>query len=163
DVATNAGPPAGDANASVGASLLERLRTHQTGAWERLVRLYGQTVYGWCRRAGVSEVDAADVSPEVFAAVPRPIAHLRPARPGDSFRGWLWTLTRNKVRDHWRRHADRVKAAGGTTAHQVIQQVPDGAEPDCEAGPEGETGDLYRRALELIRSEFEERTWRAFL
>ena len=163
DVATNAGPPGGDANASIGASLLERLRTHQAGAWERLVQLYGQTVYGWCRRAGVSEVDAADVSQEVFAAVARHIGDFRRERPGDSFRGWLWTITRNKVRDHWRRHADRVKAAGGTTAHQVIQQVPDDAEPDSEAGAEGETGDLYRRALELIRSEFEERTWRAFL
>jgi RNA polymerase sigma-70 factor, ECF subfamily len=163
DVATNAGQPTGDTNPSVTASLLERLRAGQAGAWERLAGLYGGTVYVWCRRAGVPEADAADVSQEVFTAVARRIAEFRRERPGDSFRGWLWTITRNKVRDHWRRHADQARAAGGTTAQEVMQQVPEGAAPDSKVGAEGEPGDLYRRALELIRSEFEERTWRAFL
>src|SRR5262245_3318945 len=163
DVPTNAGPPTGDANPSLGGSLLERLRTGQAGAWERLARLYGETVYVWCRRAGVSEADAADVSQEVFAAVARHVADFRRERPGDSFRGWLWTITRNKVRDHWRRRADRAHAAGGTTAQEVMHQVPEPASPDAEAGGEAGPGDLYRRALELIQSEFEERTWRAFL
>jgi RNA polymerase sigma-70 factor (ECF subfamily) len=163
DVANEAEPPMGDANSSVGASLLVRLRTGQAGAWERLVRLYGQTVYVWCRGAGVSEADAADVSQEVFAAVARHIADFRREQPGDSFRGWLWTITRNKVRDHWRRLADEVPAAGGTTAQKVMNQVPEGGLPDTGASAEGEASDLYRRALELIRSEFEERTWKAFL
>jgi RNA polymerase sigma-70 factor (ECF subfamily) len=155
-------PPAGDANSSVGASLLVRLRAGQAGAWESLVRLYGQTVYVWCRRAGVSEADAADVGQEVFAAVARHLADFRRDRPDDSFRGWLWTITRNKVRDHWRRQADRVKAAGGTTAQQVMNQVPEDGLSGSDAEVEESSG-LYRRALELIRSEFEERTWRAFL
>jgi RNA polymerase sigma-70 factor (ECF subfamily) len=163
DAANQAEPPTGDANSSVGASLLARLRAGQAGAWERLVRLYGQTVYVWCRAAGVSEADAADVSQEVFAAVARHLADFRRERPGDSFRGWLWTITRNKVRDHWRHHADRVEAAGGTTAQELMNQVPEDRRSDSESGAEEEAGDLYRRALELIRSEFEERTWRAFL
>jgi RNA polymerase sigma-70 factor (ECF subfamily) len=163
DRATNAGRPAGDSNLTVRSSLLERLRAGQAEAWERLTGLYGGTVYGWCRRAGVSEADAADVSQEVFAAVARHIADFRRDRPGDSFRGWLWTITRNKVRDHRRRLADQARAAGGTTAREVMNQVAEAAGPGSETAAEGESGDLYRRALELIRSEFEERTWRAFL
>ncbi len=163
DVAHEAEPPTGDANSSVGGSLLVRLRAGQAGAWERLVRLYEQTVYVWCRGAGVSEADAADVSQEVFAAVARHLADFRRERPGDSFRGWLWTITRNKVRDHWRRHVDQVQASGGTTAQEEMNQVPEVGPPDSEAGAEAEPGDLYRRALELIRSEFEERTCRAFV
>ena len=163
DVAPAAGAPTGDANPSVGSTLLERLRAGRTDAWERLARLYGPTVYVWCRRAGVPEADAADVSQEVLAAVARHLADFRRERPGDSFRGWLWTITRNKVRDHFRRCADRVQAAGGTTAQQLLHQVPEDAPPDPEAGPEAEPAGLYRRALELIQSEFEERTWRAFL
>jgi RNA polymerase sigma-70 factor (ECF subfamily) len=161
DAANKVEPPTGAANPSVGESLLVRLRAGQAGAWERLVRLYGQTVYVWCRVAGVPEADAADVSQEVFAAVVRRLADFRRERPGDSFRGWLWTITRNKVRDHWRRRADQVEAAGGTTAQEVMNQVPEDGVPGSEA--EDEASDLYRRALELIRSEFEERTWRAFL
>jgi RNA polymerase sigma-70 factor (ECF subfamily) len=163
DVATDAGQPTGEANPSVRASLLERLRAGHAEAWERLTRLYGGTVYVWCRRAGVSEADAADVSQEVFAAVARHIADFRRDRPGDSFRGWLWTITRNKVRDHRRRLADQARATGGTTAQEVMNQVAEAARPGSETAAEGESGDLYRRALELIRSEFAERTWRAFL
>jgi RNA polymerase sigma-70 factor (ECF subfamily) len=96
----------------------------------------------------------------VFTAVARTIADFRRERPGDSFRGWLWTITRNKVRDHWRRHADQARATGGTTAYEVMNQVE--AEATVSSA-EAQTGDLYRRALELIRSEFKERTWRAFL
>jgi RNA polymerase sigma-70 factor (ECF subfamily) len=156
-------PPTGDKNPSVAASLLERLRAGETGAWERLAGLYAATVYVWCRRAGVCEADAPDVSQEVFSAVARHITDFRRERPGDSFRGWLWTITRNKVRDHRRRRAGQARAAGGTTAQEVMNQVAEAAEPDSETGPETRPGDLYRRALELIRSEFEERTWRAFL
>ena len=163
DVAPVAGAPTGDANPAVGSTLLERLRAGRTDAWERLARLYGPTVYVWCRRAGVPEADAADVSQEVLAAVARHLADFRRERPGDSFRGWLWTITRNKVRDHWRRHVDQVKASGGTTAQEVMNQVPEDGLPESEAGADGQASDLYRRALELIRSEFEERTWKAFL
>src|SRR5437764_23519 len=110
DAATDAGPPTDDASSSSRPTLLERLRAGQAGAWERLAELYGQTVYVWCRRAGVSEADAADVSQEVFTAVARTVADFRRERPGDSFRGWLWTITQNKVRDHWRRRADQAWA-----------------------------------------------------
>ena len=67
DVAPVAGAPTGDANPSVGSTLLEQLRAGQTDAWERLARLYGPTVYVWCRRAGVPEADAADVSQEAVS------------------------------------------------------------------------------------------------
>ena len=44
-----------------------------------------------------------------------------------------------------------------------MNEVPEDALPDVEAAGEAEPGGLYRRALELIQAEFEERTWRAFL
>src|SRR5262249_2430552 len=40
DVANDAGHLTGEANSSLGASLLERLRAGQPAAWERLARLY---------------------------------------------------------------------------------------------------------------------------
>jgi RNA polymerase sigma-70 factor (ECF subfamily) len=137
DVAPFAKSPTGDANPSVGSTLLVRLRAGQIDAWERLARLYGPTVYVWCRRAGVPEADAADVSQEVLAAVARHLADFRRERPGDSFRGWLWTITRNKVRDHWRHHMDQVKASGGTTAQEVMNQVPEVARRIRRSGLRG--------------------------
>src|SRR4051812_43084854 len=66
-------------------SLLERVRGNQAGAWERLVDLYAPLVYHWCRRAGLSADDAADVFQEVFRAVTAHIAEFRRDRAGDTF------------------------------------------------------------------------------
>jgi RNA polymerase sigma-70 factor (ECF subfamily) len=142
-------------------TLLGRVQANEPGAWERLIDLYAPLVYHWCQRGGLRDEDAADVFQEVFRAVAEHIAGFRRDRPGDTFRGWLRTITRNKVRDHGRRHAGQPRAAGGTDAQLRLQSVPQSAEPD---DPE-ETGLVIRqlhRTLEAIRGEFEERTWQAF-
>lgn len=151
-------------NSSVATSLLLRLKGDDAVAWQRLMSLYGPSVYGWCRHAGLSPEDAADVGQEVFRAVARRIADFRRDRPGDSFRGWLWRITHNKILDHWRRNDGHVEAAGGSSAQQRLLQVPDPVGADSEASPAPEEANsLYQRALDLIQTEFEERTWRAFL
>src|SRR5437764_1344254 len=94
-------------------SLLLRLKRDEQPAWERLVKLYTPLVYRWCRQHGVQAADAADVGQEVFQAVARRIHDFRRERPGDSFRGWLRTITRNKVRDYYRSHPSELAAVGG--------------------------------------------------
>ena len=139
-----------------------RAQANQGGAWERLVELYAPLVYHWCRRAQLAPEDTADVFQEVFRAVAGHIADFRRDRPGDSFRGWLRTIARNKIRDHFRRVQDQPRAVGGTDAQQRLQALP---EPDLDDNDPSEA-DVVRRqlhmALDLIRSEFEERTWQAF-
>jgi RNA polymerase sigma-70 factor (ECF subfamily) len=118
----------------------------------------------WCRRWGIAEQDMADVLQDIFSAVAAHLARFRKERPTDTFRGWLSTIARNKVRDHFRRRAMQPTAAGGTAATQQLQQIPD---PDSLPEPEDVTDhalidDLLRKALEAIRSEFHTRTWQAF-
>src|SRR5688572_19265145 len=79
--------PVGAPSPVTPSSLLERLRADDGCAWERLLKLYGPTVAGWCRRAGVSAEDSADICQEVFQAVARGIVGFRRDRPADSFRG----------------------------------------------------------------------------
>ncbi len=55
----------------------------------------------WCRQQGVQAANAPDVMQGVFREVFRDIGRFRRKRPGDSFRGWLWTVTRNRIRDHF--------------------------------------------------------------
>ena len=152
------GPPA----SATPSSLLDRLRSPGDGpAWERLLALYGPTVEGWCRRAGLSAEDAADVCQEVFRSVVRGITAFRRDRPGDSFRGWLYATTRNRVIDFRRRAGRQPQAAGGTDAHDRLLELPAEEPPDSQAaGTEARA--VYERCVRLIRAEFEERTWRAF-
>jgi len=148
---------------SVSSGLLDRVRARQPEAWRRLVRLYGPVVYGWCRQSGIQASDAADVVQEVFQSVSTAINGFRRNRPGDSFRGWLWTITRNKLRDHFRHRQGLPAAQGGTEAQQRLAQIPDNP-PDSSSVDDKIDGSqsLTNRGLELVRAEFEDRTWQAF-
>src|SRR5262245_5033284 len=82
-------------------TLVDRVRTRDEDAWKRLVGLYSPLVLYWCGRWGVRGEDARDVVQEVFQAVAAGIADFRRDRPGDTFRGWLRGVTRNKVLMHF--------------------------------------------------------------
>ncbi len=149
------------------------MRAKRPEAWERLVDLYGPSVYRWCRRGGLGPADSADVVQEVFAAVARSVDDFRRDRAGDrsgdSFTAWLATIARNKIRDHYRRQKDRPRAAGGTAAQQQFLEVPDVEIPDVEKNDPIDNSELEqterllsRRGLQLVRAEFENRTWEAF-
>jgi RNA polymerase sigma-70 factor (ECF subfamily) len=143
-------------------SLLARARADDSDAWARLVQLYGPVVYRWARDAGLQPSDAADVVQDVFSSLTRHLARFSYEQPTDTFRGWLWTITRNRVRDHYRAHRQQARAAGGSDARERLEQLADHP-PDVQS-QSGllELGGMKRRALELVRLEFDDRTWRAF-
>jgi len=151
------------ASDSLQTTLLYRLRTGDQESWRRLDHLYGPVVLGWCRNAGLSPEDAADVQQEVYRAVLMHLTDFRRERPGDSFRGWLYTISLNKIRDHWRRQNRQVAAAGGTVHYQELLEVAQehSGMTSTQAAPD-EAAQVHRRALELLQSEFQPRTWQAF-
>jgi RNA polymerase sigma-70 factor (ECF subfamily) len=154
-------PETGSAAAShTSLSLLDRLRDNDPEAWRRLVALYGPLVLYWGRRAGLNEDDAADLLQDVFRSVTGAIGRFRRDRPGDTFRGWLWSIARNKLRDHFRDLQRGPVAAGGSEAQARLTEVPD-EEPESAAESEPSRA-LLRRALELVRGGFEDPTWQAF-
>ena len=140
--------------------LLNRLRDGQTDAWQRLTEVYGPEVYRWARESRLQESDAADIVQETFAAVAVRIHSFRKDRPSDSFRGWLWTITRSKVCDHFRRMRGKAGAVGGTAAHERLQEAPAVEEP--EQSVQIGTAAVVHRVMALVRDEFEDRTWQAF-
>lgn len=142
-------------------SLLDGVRQLDPDAWRRFAAIYGPIVYRWTVRHGLQDHDAADVTQEVFRAVAENIGRFEHRAPGDSLRGWLWTVTRNKIRDHYRRRQQEVSAAGGTDAHQRLQQVP-GLPEENDESPVDFAAELSHRALTFIQNEFEPGTWRAF-
>src|SRR5262245_57176962 len=146
---------------STSLSLLERIRGGDAAGWRRVVDLYSPLVLHWCRRWGVQGADADDVLQEVFHAAAQGIASFRRERAGDTFRGWLRAITRHKLLAFWRGHGKQPDAFGGSSALQRLQELP---EPDPGEDPEDaeQVSAVFHRALGLLRSEFEEHTWRAF-
>src|SRR6476660_6885017 len=114
-IAASASSPTGSSD-----SLVARLKLRDALAWERLSQLFGPVVYGWARRAGLQDSDAADVTQEVFHAVAQQIDAFRKEQPGDSFRGWLWGITRHKILDQFRKRAMQPEVGGGADFDQSI-------------------------------------------
>lgn len=147
---------------STSRSLLSRVRSDDAAAWERLVHLYAPLVLSWCRRWRLKEEDLDDIFQEVFRTVARNIDQFQKERPGDTFRGWLRTIVHSRVHDHFRSRAKQQFAIGGSEAMQFFSQVAEPTRPASDETERADESELYRRAVELIRNEFEERTWRAF-
>src|SRR4051794_28158039 len=144
-------------------SLLERIKADDAAAWDRLIDLYAPLVFQWCRRWDLAEQDLADVFQDVFQAVATNIASFRKEREGDTFRGWLRTIAKNKVSDHFRKLGRQPAGAGGTDAQIRLSMLPAARSSiDDESSAEDAEQGLFGRALDLIRGEFEERTWQAF-
>ena len=153
---------------STSRSLLSEARLADAAAWERLVTLYAPLVASWCRRWGVLQQDIVDVLQEVFSAVAAHLGRFRKDRPGDTFRGWLMTIARNKTLDYFQRKSREPAAIGGTEASMRLAEIRDpntGLEipsPAPDSKDDLVFNDVLLRALESIRGEFHERTWQAF-
>jgi RNA polymerase sigma-70 factor, ECF subfamily len=152
-------PPADSQRTS--RTLLHLARAGQAGAWERLVLLYGPLVRHWCHRGGVPTQDMDDVAQDVFARSFASLDTFYHDRPSDTFRGWLRTITRHRIVDHYRKERRHVPAVGGSTAMGVLLNQPDLPE-EADAVERDLCDQLYQNLLEYVRGEFEPRTWQMF-
>jgi RNA polymerase sigma-70 factor, ECF subfamily len=145
-------------------SLLRLALDEDREAWDRIVLLYSPLVERWCRRRHLEGDEVQDVGQDVFLTLYLNLNQFKKERPDHSFRKWLRTLTENKVTDYLRKKFQNP-------VHYVAGW-PEGAGPPdlIDAEPEPETEDenhserlvVLRRCLEVVRSEFEPRTFEAF-
>ena len=143
-------------------TLLQRLGANENDAWRIVIELYTPMVYHWCARGGVVRADTEDVIQEIFHAASTSFAKFRRERPGDSFRAWLRGIAKNMMLMHFRRTGRQPQAAGGTEAFLKLQAIVDGATDADDEDAQPELDSLHRRALEIVKAEFEERTWQMF-
>ncbi len=136
-------------------SLLERLRqTNDRAAWERFVRLYAPLLHRWVLRLGVPRQDAADLVQEVLTLLVRKLPNFQ-YDPQQSFRAWLWTVTRNKCAELQRRVPAVVLQAHEAVLTELSSRENESDETEYRHY-------LVGQALELIRDEFQPSTWKAF-
>jgi RNA polymerase sigma-70 factor (ECF subfamily) len=136
-------------------TLLEQLRVQpDDAAWNRLVQLYTPLLFSWAQKAGLQAHDAADLVQDVFTVLLQtlPTFHYDPK---GRFRGWLKTITCNKLRDRKRRAA--------LAQQQPLEQCPEPALADTaeELWEREYHKELTQRALQLIQADFAPTTWQA--
>jgi RNA polymerase sigma factor (sigma-70 family) len=151
-----------DTIATTRASLLLRIRDPRDRiAWGEFVELYAPLIHAYGLHYGLQDADAADLAQEVLRRVARSAADFEydPAR--GSFRGWLFTVTRNELLKLAARNAKKAKGSGDTQVHEVLAQQPDKAQDEEEWDREYQWN-LFHWAAERVKHEFREATWQAF-
>ena len=169
-------PPGSDElRAPTGATsvtLLQQARAGDEAAWRQLFRLYTPLVCYWCRKRGVRESDVDDILQDVFQTAARALVGFRRTRPDDTFRGWLHGITRNKVLESYRRRSSQPQGEGGTDNERRLGELADSGGEGGAAYPTANDDhddddpklvrELFHTVMEMVRAEFEERTWLAF-
>src|SRR3974390_347534 len=105
------------------ASLLVRLREgHDADAWQEFVHLYAPIIYGFARKRGLQDADAADLMQDVLGSVSSAAQRLEYDPGRGTFRGWLFTVTRNKVINFFESRSRRVVGSGDSRVQQRLEQ-----------------------------------------
>src|SRR5947209_12059228 len=144
------------------ASLLVRLRDPKDeAAWRQFVDLYAPLVYGYARKQGLQDADAADLSQHVMGTLVRSMGRLEYDPQRGAFRNWLFTVVRRKLSDWRAAQANRLRGSGDTATHRLLSECPAPEALEAEWEAEWERR-LFAWACEQIRPGVAEATWQAF-
>lgn len=134
--------------------LVERCLSGEQGAWEELLKANTKRVYSICYRFTNSDVEAQDLTQEVFLRVFKTLGSFRSGE--GSFVVWLSRVTRNLLVDHYRRTKhDRVTDAIEDKLAVLEEKTAQHSRTDgMLAGREA--GELLQLALQKLSPELRE-------
>jgi RNA polymerase sigma factor (sigma-70 family) len=144
-------------------SLLVRLcDARDDGAWSQFVEIYAPLVYGFARKHGLQDADAADLTQDVLQAVSGAIRRLDYDPRRGSFRGWLFTIVRNKLLNFLAAQKRPGRGSGDSEVQQRLQDLPAREEDQTAWWDEEYERRVFAWAAEQVRGHFSESTWQAF-
>jgi RNA polymerase sigma-70 factor (ECF subfamily) len=143
------------------ASLLLKLRdTKNADAWEQFAHVYTPIVYGFCRKQGLQDADASDVSQEVMRAVARAMQQFEYDHNRGKFRSWLLTVTRSKLSNFFRSRQRQPEPHGNTSIQNLLDREPTPVERstwDAEYHRR-----LFHWAADQVKPTVQSSSWQAF-
>ena len=142
-------------------TLLTRIKDEtDIDAWREFVRLHGPVVYRFARKRGLGDAEAADLMQEVLRSVARNAETTEYDPKRGSFRGWLFTITRDKICNFLSAQKNRPRWTGDSTF--PITSVPDReAESDSDWDIEYQR-QLAAKARDRVKNVFRSSIWQAF-
>src|SRR5581483_11769918 len=142
------------------ASLLIRLRDPQDQeAWRQFIEVYSALIYGFARERGLQDADAADLMQEVLRSVSGAMGRLNYDPGRGSFRGWLYTITRNKLNSFVTRQKRQVLGTGESGMQERLAEEATQGE-DALWDQEYERR-LFEWAADRVRNRSGESVWQA--
>jgi len=143
-------------------TLLGRLRhdpTNQT-LWAEFVEHYGTKIFLWCRKWGLQEADAQDVTQNVLMKLADKIRTFQ-YDPSRSFRAWLKTLTHHAWSDFLESRQRPGLGSGDSRIADMLHSIE--ARADLVKHLESEFDrELLEEAMARVRLRVAPQTWEAF-
>jgi RNA polymerase sigma-70 factor (ECF subfamily) len=133
--------------------------------WQDFHRTYSKLIYGFARRAGLSDAEANDALQETLLTVARRAEgfHYDPAR--GSFKGWLLQIARWRVADQFQKRLPSQPHLNGTDTSRTatICRAIDPAGPELEAVWNTEWHrNLLDTALRRVKAKVSARQYQIF-
>lgn len=148
---------------STRASLLVRIRdSDDEQAWSQFVELYAPLIYGFARKQGLQDADAADVTQEVLRTVSAAAKALEYDPKRGSFRGWLFTVCRTRLLNFVGSRQRLTPGTGDTAMQGVLQEVPSEDAGLSSLWEQDYERRLFAWAAEQVQREVQSSTWQAF-
>ena len=138
-------------------TLLDRLKNwNDQPSWQEFFDIYWKLLYGFARKAGLTEAEAQDAVQETMLSVAKNLPGFRYNPETGTFKGWLLTLTRWRIIDQLRKRGPlsplAPDAAGETARTATIERIADENSPDLDAIWEADwEKTLYAAAMERVK------------
>lgn len=130
-------------------------------AWNNFVAIYQPVIYRMARRRAMQDADAQDLTQKVLLAVSQAIGRWEPGGDRPPFRAWLATLARNAILNALTRRQPDTGSGSTHTFELLNAQASDDPQTTSELLLESRR-QILRWAIEYIRHEFSDATWRMF-
>jgi RNA polymerase sigma factor (sigma-70 family) len=130
-------------------------------AWHDFVERYGPNIYGWCRKWGLQEADAQDVTQNVLIRLVRKLHQFHYDPTKGKFRGWLRTVTQHAWSDYLEIRRETPLGGGDSTTMDILQSVAARADLQ-EALAESYDLELLAEAQARVRLQVTPRDWQIF-
>jgi RNA polymerase sigma-70 factor (ECF subfamily) len=125
------------------------------------VELYAPLVYGYARKQGLQDADAADLCQDVLGAVAGAVGRLEYDPAKGAFRNWLFTVVRRKLANWRRARRNRPDGGAGSATDRLLEQRPgpEGAQAEWDAEWEER---VFAWACAQVRRDVTAASWQAF-
>src|SRR5262245_34860433 len=125
------------------ASLLNRLKDLGNDAsWHEFHHTYRDLIFSVARRSGLNEQEANEVVQDTLISVAKKMPEFSYNPAKDSFKGWLLTVTRWRIKDQIEKRAQSAKQEQSysscakddlTTRTSTVERLPDPAGSELAA------------------------------
>jgi RNA polymerase sigma factor (sigma-70 family) len=144
-------------------SVLLRLRDgNDRAAWAEFVSLYGPMIFGFARRRGLQDADAADLMQEILLVVAAAVKTSEYDSLKGSFRAWLFGVVRNQLLRLRSRQARAGRGSGDRAEHELLLEVPSTSDEEQVLWDQEHERTLFAWAADQVRMQVQESTWQAF-